>query len=167
MPTPFSHLAANIRLLDDKFIPADMRQALHQQRPAYLLGSVVADARIPDHDDSRAETHFYRYTEPIERHPWLLMLDHNPSLVAPDDPAQRMFVAGYVAHLAMDEVWTKHMLVPNFAESEWGESRRERFFMLHLMLVQMDERDLQKIPDGIAAELNRAEPGDWLPFFAT
>jgi len=163
MPTPFSHLATLHRLLQADDLPAATRTALTAEQSAYLLGSVAPDARI-DAPDSRAATHFYTYTEPITQAPWRVMLSRYPSLQKPESAAQRAFVGGYVAHLAMDEVWTKQMLGPHFAFGEWGESRQQRFYLLHLLLSHMDERDLADLPPDVPKVLHAARPGDWLPF---
>jgi len=163
MPTPFSHLVTLHSLLHTEDIPGAQRQLLTAQQPAYLVGSVAPDARV-DAPDPRAATHFYTYTDPIERPPWQVMLDRHPSLLTPADAAQRAFVAGYVAHLAMDTVWTQQMLAPHFAFADWGDDRDHRFFVLHLLLIYMDERDLAALPPDIAGRLQAAETGDWLPF---
>ncbi|MEM6282105.1 MAG: hypothetical protein AAF787_07930 [Chloroflexota bacterium] len=163
MPTPFSHLVAVDRLLTDADVPATIRDVLNAQRAAYLLGSVAPDARV-NAENPRAATHFYHYEIPYEKAPWRIMLDENPSLAAPTNPAHRAFVAGYVAHLAMDQVWTEDMLVPYFGNGEWGADIKARFFVLHLMLIDMDERDLHLIPDYAPDEICAAQPDDWLPF---
>ena len=163
MPTPFSHLATLHRLMHAEDVPAAHRQMLTAQQPAYLLGSVAPDARV-DAPDPRAATHFYTYTDPIEQPPWKIMLARYPSLATPASAAHRAFVAGYVAHLAMDTVWTKQMLGPHFAFAEWGEDRDHRFFVLHLLLIYMDERDLNTLPPDLPDKLHRAQPDDWLPF---
>jgi hypothetical protein len=164
MPTPFSHLATLIDLMDDEQVPTAYRAALIAERPAYLLGAVAPDARV-DAPDPRAATHFYSYQDGIDRNPWRIMLDQYPSLIPPGSEAHRAFLAGYVAHLAMDEIWTLHMLGPHFAFGDWGESRIERFFVLHLMLVEVDQRDLATLPDWAASDIYLATPtDDWLPF---
>ncbi|MEL6150940.1 MAG: hypothetical protein AAFV33_02820 [Chloroflexota bacterium] len=163
MPTPFSHLVAIDRLLTDEAVPATIRDSLNAQRPAYLLGSVAPDARV-EAENPREATHFYHYERPYEKAPWRIMLDQHPSLAAPADPALRAFVAGYVAHLAMDQVWTEDMLVPHFGNGTWGEDIKTRFFVLHLMLIDMDERDLQLIPAYAPDEVCAAQPDHWLPF---
>ncbi len=161
MPTPFSHLAIAQRLLKD--LPPTTTEALVAQRPAYVLGSVAADAR-PDVPEPRKTTHFYAYDEPMLDHPWRTMLQQHPQLRSPSDPALRAFVAGYVAHLATDEVWTVNMLGPHFANSEWGESRQSRFFVLHILLSHMDERDLANLEPWGAADIRHVQPNNWLPF---
>lgn len=164
MPTPFTHLRIAQHLLDDEALPQTVRQMLAASMPDYLLGSIIADARVHPGAD-RELTHFYRYDKPMLDHPWRLMLTDNPVLTQPQSAAHRAFVAGYVAHLAADEYWSKHMLKPHFAESDWGENMRWRFFVLHLLLIHMDERDEEGLPTGISETLRKSQPkADWLPF---
>ncbi len=163
MPTPFSHMRAAIDLLHHESIPADIHTALVSSYPAYVLGSVAPDARV-DAPDPRAATHFYAYQQPMEKHPWLIMLDEYPQLTRSQSEAHRAFLAGYVAHLAMDEIWTLQMLDPYFAKGNWGEDKKYRFFVLHLLLTDMDIRELPALPAGTHTALRQATPDDWLPF---
>ncbi|MGB7340191.1 MAG: hypothetical protein WBC91_14940, partial [Phototrophicaceae bacterium] len=43
---------------------------------------------------------------------------------------------------------------------------RGRFYMLHLLLITMDERDELLLPEGIGAVMQNSEPNDWLPFLS-
>jgi hypothetical protein len=65
----------------------------------------------------------------------------------------------------MDEIWTMQMLGPHFAFGDWS-NRDHRFFVLHLMLICMDERDLKLLPAWVPEELKAAQPHDWLPFMS-
>ncbi len=161
MPTPFTHLHAAQRLLTDALLPAAARDLLAAERPAFLLGSVAADARVAS--GRRADTHFYAYDEPLREHPWRAMLQQHPALCAPTSAAQRAFVAGYVAHLCMDEIWSLDMLAPYFAQGTWLTAS-ERFFMLHIILIYMDERDYCALAGWQRGALLAAQPADWLPF---
>ncbi len=165
MPTPFTHLAYAHRLLEDAQLPASLCQFLQAHLPAFLLGSVAADARVPA-PDPRAATHFYTYTEPILEHPWRLMLARNPSLAHPADDDLRAFVAGYAFHLGMDEYWSLEMLGPHFAHGTWNPDRRMRFYVLHLLLIAMDERDHATLPRQDAQCLQACSPQSWLPFMS-
>lgn len=165
MPTPFTHLLAAERLLTDPAVPADQRALLNAQRPAYLLGSVVADASVLA-GLRRDETHFYSYDKPMEDHPWRVMLARYPELqAAQEDDAWRAFLAGYVMHLSMDEIWSLHMTGPQFAEREWAP-RAQRFVMLHVLLIYMDERDQALLDPVYSEDLHRAAPNNWLPFLS-
>ncbi len=163
MPTPFSHLAVAQRLLNDPAIPSDYRALLHRQRPAFLLGSVAADARV-EAGTPRSATHFYHYTQETDDSiPWRVMLDAHPGLWTLADEAHAAFIAGYVAHLAMDEIWSRLMVAPRFFGAEWGD-KRLRFIMLHVILIVLDERDEQALEAWQAEALSQAAPRDWLPF---
>jgi len=164
MPTPFTHLEIAQRLLDDNAIPQPIREALRSEAGAWLLGNVAADARVGS-GVPREKTHFYAYQEGITEHPWRIMVDENPALLRPNDAAHQAFVAGYVAHLSVDEIWSLQMVGPHFAGRDWAD-RAERFYMLHIILIYMDERDLPKIADWQAEALCRAEPDDWLDFMS-
>ena len=163
MPTPFTHLQVAQKLLTDSSIPRSVRDMLHTNSSAFLLGNIVADARTQS-GIKRSDTHFYHYDAPMSDHPWRVMLGQHPTLTQPFSVAHRVFVAGYVAHLAMDEVWTLHMLGPHFFEGTWGADRRFRFFMLHTILAYMDERDYELLEAWQPEALAAAMPDDWLPF---
>lgn len=162
MPTPFTHLQLAYRLLADSQLPQTIKNCLTAELPAYLLGSISADARIPGKE--RDAAHFYRYDTPMLDHPWRIMTAQYPTLMQPHSAAQRAFLAGYVAHLAADEYWSLNMLKPHFAEGDWGDGIRARFFVLHLLLIFQDERDLKLLPPDTGRQLQECLPAAWLPF---
>lgn len=158
MPTPFTHLAIAQRLLDD--VP--IGDALKDELGAFLLGNIAADARVGA-GTARVDTHFYQYGKPMVDHPWRVMVERFPRLMQPHSAAHRVFVAGYVAHLSVDEFWTVNLTEPQFGRREWA-TLDERFYMLHILLVQMDERDLASLASWQPDALAQAQPHDWLPF---
>jgi hypothetical protein len=162
MPTPFTHLAVAQRLLRDERVPPSIRRAIDQERSAFLLGNIAADARVSG-NITRESTHFFSYERPIEAHPWRVMLEQHPSLVPPHSAAQRAFLAGYVAHLSMDELWSIEMVRPRFFAAEWGDPKL-RFLMLHIILIYMDERDYAALEDWQRGVLCQAQPQRWTPF---
>lgn len=166
MPTPFTHLETAQRLLKDGQIPLDVRALLDADRSAFLLGHIAADARV-DAGVSREATHFYAYDRPIDEHPWRVMMHRYPDLQSAHSPAQRAFLAGYVAHLSIDEYWTLNMVRPYFIKREWNTPSREfRFLMLHIILCYLDERDLRRLLPWQNESLCAAQPEDWLPFMS-
>ena len=163
MPTPFTHLAVTARLLDDSSpLPGGVRAALLAERRAFLLGNIAADARISS-GLSRENTHFYVYDRPMTDHPWRVMLATFPGLQRPANAAQRAFVAGYVAHLTLDEVWSLQIVRPYFGQGIWA-TPPERFFLLNALLVHMDARDYGLLEPWQRPTLLDAEPHGWLPF---
>lgn len=163
MPTPFTHLEIAQRLLADDAVPTDIRDLLWRERGAFLLGNIAADARVGS-GAPRENTHFYRYERGISEHPWRLMVREDPALMAPVDCSHRAFAAGYVAHLSVDETWSLAMVGPHFARRDWGNGLQSRFYMLHILLIFMDERDFPRIESWQARQLIRAVPDHWLSF---
>jgi hypothetical protein len=164
MPTPFSHLAFAERLRGDSSIAPSLRTMLEAEWSGFLLGSIAADAQVLA-GMQREETHFYTYDRPMEDHPWRVLLKQHAALASAHNAAQRAFVTGYVGHLSMDEIWSLHMLHPHFAQREWAP-RAQRFLMLHVLLIWMDERDLALLPRGMADEVRAAHADNWLPFLS-
>ena len=166
MPTPFTHLAAAVRLLDDGGLPAALRDRLRAELPAFLLGSVAADATRLHAPGSREDTHFYGYHEPMADHPWRLMLRRHPQLSRPRDEAQRVFLAGYAAHLAMDEIWTRQIMWPLMEGVDDGGERRRRALVITLLMCRCDERDYRALDAAVTDALAQARPSAWLPFLS-
>jgi hypothetical protein len=164
MPTPFTHLEVAQRLLVDEQILPEVREALMAECPAFLLGNIAADART-ESGMKREDTHFYSYDKGISDHPWRVMMQLHPTLETAHSTAQRAFLAGYVAHLSMDEWWSLHMLGPHFAAREWAP-RPQRFIMLHILLISMDERDFHRLLPWEYETLRAAQPEDWTPFMS-
>ena len=164
MPTPFTHLETAQRMLVDEQIPAAIRSALALEKPAFMLGNVAADART-NGDLTRESTHFYSYDKGITEHPWRVMVQQNPGLLHPTSPAHRVFIAGYVAHLSVDETWSLEMLGPHFVKREWA-SNTFRFLILHMLLIYMDERDFHALQLWQHKALASAKPHKWLPFMS-
>jgi hypothetical protein len=162
MPTPFTHLASAQTLLQDPLVPAQMRAFLHEHLPAFLLGNIAADARISG-NVAREHTHFFSYERPIEQHPWRVMFTQHPTLAPAHSPSQRAFLAGYTAHLSLDEIWSIDMVRPHFGLGDWG-TRYHRFLMLHIILIYMDERDYHALEDWQQPTLCAALPQQWTPF---
>jgi hypothetical protein len=162
MPTPFTHLEISQRLLHETALSDDMRRLLNTHQADFLVGAVVADAR-PD-GVKRADTHFYHYSEPMPDNPWREMFRQHPSLMQPLSPEHHAFLAGYVAHLAVDEYWSRYMMKPYFADGAWGPDIKDRFFALHLLLAHMDERDEQLLDSSVPTFMRQSQFTNWLPF---
>lgn len=162
MPTPFTHLQITHRLLEDPEIPESTHALINLYAADFYLGGVVADARPKG--KSRADTHFYHYTQPMPDNPWREMFRHHPDLKKPKSDAHKVFLMAYVAHLASDEYWSRHLLKPLIAEADWGKDIYDRFKTLHLLLIHMDERDEKQMSQLIPLSLRKSSPQSWLPF---
>jgi hypothetical protein len=157
------HIAIAHRLSADEAVPLAVRRAILDSWGAFLLGNVAPDARVSS-GLQRADTHFFEYQPVVDPPAAVVMLTQHTALrcVSAHDANHAAFVAGYVAHLAVDEVWCMDALYPLFAG--WGDSRT-RFEMLHMLLGHLDERDFGSLPTTSDYEpLHEATPACWLPF---
>lgn len=157
------HIALADRLLADPAFPEPVHQALAQAWGAFLLGSIAPDARVSS-GLARGFTHFFEYNAPLDVPPAVKLLRMFPALRCGSlsDAAQRAFVAGYAAHLAMDAAWFTEMLLPNF-NREWATPVMRNIF-LHMLLCHLDARDRLCLAEGDYAALKSAAPQAWLPF---
>jgi len=164
MPTPFMHMAFAERIIRDPALPDPLRSAIKAQWGAFLLGSIAPDARVAS-GIRRADTHFFEYEPVIAVPPNVVMLTQYPALQPTHihDAAHAVFIAGYSAHLAMDEVWCTDLLFPKFMKLDGGSF--SSFQMLHMLLGYLDGRDYAALP---IAEQYPALAGvtldQWLPF---
>jgi Zinc dependent phospholipase C len=165
MPTPFMHLAAAQRFLNDAAILPSIREELRQADylGAFLLGNVAPDARVSS-GLRRGDTHFFEYSVKVEPPAGVAMLTAHPHLRSAEG-TQRAFVAGYLAHLAMDVVWTEAMLFPHFYLREWG-NQNIRYEMLHVLLCHLDGRDYKRWDADFGDALAHAKPSAWLSFLS-
>lgn len=158
------HMAVAHRLREDEHVTGAAREQIGAHWGAFLLGNIAADARVSS-GLQRRDTHFFDYQPVLKPSPHTVMLAAHPELrvSAVNSPAQAVFVAGYCAHLAMDEVWCTDVLYPLF--DDWG-SPRQRFEMLHMLLGALDERDYLALPRSDFDPLFRSQPDNWLPFMS-
>jgi hypothetical protein len=92
----------------------------------YLLGSTTPDIRVLTRQN-RYETHFFDLGGPDHQDSVQGFLDAHGQLVEPDrlNPDTRAFVAGYISHLVMDQIYITRVYRPYFAKhDELGGSVR-------------------------------------------
>ncbi len=168
MPTPIMHLALAEEILrGDALLPAT-RRLLTQQRGSFLLGNTAPDVQTVS-GQTRDETHFYFIPRTTDRPAHETLFAAHPRLAhaEPLPPAQAVFVAGYIAHLLLDELWLDDIFLRYFAsvEQKWG-TRCERLFLHNVLRTWMDARDQQRLNDNLVVALRKAKPKEWLPFTA-
>lgn len=158
------HIALADRLLADSAMPKPVHQALAQAWGAFLLGSIAPDARVSS-GLARGATHFFEYHLPLDLPPAVKLLRMFPALRCGNlsSAAQRAFIAGYAAHLAMDAAWFTEML-PYFSR-DWAAPPL-RNILLHMLLCHLDARDRLRLAEGDYTALKSATPQAWLPFMA-
>lgn len=169
MPTPFMHLqvAEEIRagLEAPQARNGRLPALLRQEWSAFYLGSVAAD--FPTISGApRVESHFYD----MPPQPWEeaheTMLATHPELAdsasLPSD--QAVFVAAYSAHLMLDLLWFRQILIPYFVEAPHLGDRQQRHLVHFILLTYLDTLALELLPETAATTLAAAEPRNWLPF---
>lgn len=163
MPTPFMHIAFAHKIIVDPVLPSSTKTLIGAQWGTFLLGSIAPDARVSS-GIRRADTHFFEYEPVIAVPPMDAMLTQFPTLNRDQvsSEAQAAFVAGYAAHLAMDEVWCTDLLFPKFM-TLWDGSFNS-FQMLHMLLGYLDARDYATLEADDYPALLTATPDHWLPF---
>jgi hypothetical protein len=163
MPTPVTHLSlAEEMLRGDDLSPA-ARRLLLQQRGPFLLGHTAPDVKTVS-GQGRHESHFYTIPRTSERPAYELLFEAHPSLArAKSLPAsQATFIAGYIAHLLLDEIWLDDIFRRYFLQ-DWGPLR-ERLFLHNVLRVWIDRQDQQRLNGSVAMALREVEPRNWLPF---
>jgi hypothetical protein len=168
MPTPIMHMALAQEILSGDALPPAVHRLLMRQHGPFLLGHTSPDVQTVS-GQAREETHFYALphvrcrTRDRPAHETLFAahpdLARAESLPAP----QAAFVAGYIAHLLLDELWLDAVFLPYFRQQEWG-TRRERAFLHNVLRTWLDQRDLERIDGTVMGALRQVRPSEWLPF---
>jgi hypothetical protein len=99
---------------------------------------------------------------------WETMFALYPGLADPAalTTSQAAFVAGYLCHLALDQLWILHIFDPIFGENaDWG-TFRERLFLHNVLRIHLDQLDVTKLRLDMGRVLVETPPDHWLPFLA-
>lgn len=167
MPTPFMHLnmAEQIRQTAAHNGNGRVADLLAAEWPAFYLGSVAPDINAIS-ELRRADTHFYDLPPVPKNDAVREMLARYPELAQPHrlPKAQRVFVAAYSAHLLLDLVWLRQIVVPLFFEAEHLGTVEQRRLLHFVLLAYLDSLALAALPDTAVDTLSQATPHDWLPF---
>jgi hypothetical protein len=163
MPTPIMHLALAEEILHRGDFPPAVRRLLIQQRGPFLLGNTAPDVQTVS-GQTREETHFYTIPPTSDRPAYETLFAAHPQLAHARSlpPAQAAFVAGYVAHLLLDELWLTDIFQRYFLW-DWGP-QRERIFLHNVLRTWMDRQDQPRLNGSLIVALRGARPQGWLPF---
>ncbi len=165
MPTPFNHIVLAQGLLEDDRLPKPVRARLQSSRSAFLLGNTAPDCAAFI-GRPRAETHFFQVPlqETIPAHNRLLRA--HPHLGRPPDlsPGHAAFIAGYLAHLWLDQAWISTVFEPYFGPGVSRGSFRQRLIEHNLLRAHLDLQVWGRIADDLGPILRHAKPENWLPF---
>jgi hypothetical protein len=169
MPNAQTHLDAVSTLLSRPPIQAAFPALAGKgAQAAFLLGAIAPDVRAIG-GQAREATHFFS----IPRQPGSdavgELLSAWPELanVGALSPEQAAFVAGYVTHLVMDEVWVELIVMHGlFVEGQpWGVDH-PNWWLYSLLMTYLEYRAAARLPADTPDLLRSAEPQGWLPFAA-
>jgi hypothetical protein len=152
MPTPAVHLYLAQEIL--QAVPAG---CLNGATGDYLLGNIAPDAWSLG-GLTRREAHILPIPIPPGKHCADELLALYPHLRASRQlpPAAAAFVAGYMAHLLVDELWYYRIFEPFFSREREGDAPIQRRLLYHNVLRLYCENALQ---DRVAGELVDALAG--------
>jgi hypothetical protein len=165
MPTPVNHLVMARELLDSGQLVPSAQDLLEAEWGPFLLGHTAPDVQTVS-AQPRRNTHFYTIPPSSSRPAYRALLIAHPDLAQAGRLARAhaAFLAGYLAHLKVDEGWWRGTFYPFFGpQAEWA-TWEQRIFLHNVLRTWLDRRD-QTLLDGREAQvLGEAEPQGWLPF---
>jgi len=167
------HLSLAEEILCGDALPSAVCRLLIQQRGPFLLGHTAPDVQTLS-GQHRDATHFYAIPRTPPPAPPLrgegrrpaheTLFAAHPGLASAETlpPPQAAFVAGYISHLLLDELWLDDIFRRYFLP-DWGPLR-ERVFLHNVLRTWMDREDLQRLDGSVVTALRGTEPRGWLPF---
>ena len=167
------HIALSEEILAGGDLPTSVLALLQENQGAFLLGSTAPDVQTVS-GQSRRETHFRAIPSVDDRPAHLLMLEKYPSLAWANQllPSQAAFIAGYLIHLLVDELWLAMIFQPYFLAEQSSSSHLasiswpERSFLHNVLRTWLDRRDQSRIGQHVGTLMRRVTPRGWLPFVA-
>lgn len=166
MPTASAHIAAALELLQDPaFIPRK-QLASGELYGAFLLGNISPDVRVLN-GAAREATHFYDIPLSGEATACQTMFAVHPSLENAGALAEQQaaFVAGYMAHLILDETWLELVVMPHiFVDGATWNKNHPNFLLYCLLMTLLAEESGLVVPQIAVDALLSANPRSWLPF---
>lgn len=166
MPTPFYHLTVAQMILAEPGLDTGLRDLLTGEAGAFYFGNTAPDVQVVS-GQPREATHFGTLppTDPRPSHE--IMFAAHPELARPEalPQARAAFLAGYIAHLLLDDLWMQRIFYPYFGrEAAWGSDLRERLVLHNVLRTYLDHQDLPRLGNGTGNVLRTATPEGWLPF---
>lgn len=136
---------------------------LEENLGCLLLGATAPDIRVIT-GSSREDTHFYDLSQTDAESGVVRFFEAHASLARKEALSfpLRAFVAGYLTHLAVDELWINEMYRPFFGKGSLLEDEPMANIMDRLIQFEMDRRE--RLERGKMAELyavvSQSELGD-------
>lgn len=167
MPNAQTHLASACDLMArPAVLNAYPALAEHTVQSAFLLGAISPDVRaLSGH--RREETHFFDIppadAQPAHQHLFAAYPELADCVTLP--AKQAAFIAGYIAHLVMDETWLKIVVMPGLfiQGAVWG-THHPNWWVYSLLMTYLEYRAADRLCAIALPGLSAAEPDHWLPF---
>ena len=165
VPTPFYHLVLAETVLAHPELPTNVAHILQAEQAAFLLGNIAPDA-CSVAGIARQRTHFFRVPMIRRRPAHLRLLAKHPDLARAQQlpPAQAAFLAGYLAHVWLDQAWIAGIFEPVFGLAVHRGTFEQRLLEHNLLRAYLDRQDQERLVEGLGSRLAMAEPKGWLPF---
>lgn len=169
MPNAETHLTAACDLLSEPEIArAFPWLAGEASCSAFLLGSISPDVRAVG-GQTREETHFFTIPPDDERPAPVVMCADWPQIAvsAALSAPQAAFIAGYMTHLIMDQIWVEMIVMPGLfiAGITWG-LKHPNWRTYCILMTYLEYRAADRLPAGTSGRMAGAQPDGWLPFAA-
>jgi hypothetical protein len=166
VPTPFYHLSLAEDLLQYATLEEPVRKYLDNSRCVFLFGNTAPDVQVVS-GQTRQQTHFFNL--PIQAGDptaWEVFLSDYPEMANASQmqPAQSIFIAGYLCHLQADWLWVKEIFAPFFGPQCSWSTFSERLYLHNVLRAYLDRCILPALHTGMDACLSQVEPDGWLPF---
>jgi hypothetical protein len=157
------HLAQAEEILCGNDLSPTASHLLTQQRGPFLLGNTAPDVQTIS-GQARIETHFYTLPRVSTRPAYEELFVAHPALAHAGElePAQAAFIAGYIVHLLLDELWLDEIFLRYFCGDD--TTRQEQAFLHNILRTWMDTQDQARLNGNVTTPLQEAIPQDWLPF---
>ena len=166
MPTPFYHIDLAERIIVDPGLTSLVSNHLHKYSSEFLFGNVAPDYQaLSQH--SRTTSHFYSINNTSSEIAYKNMLLTHTSLSNVKRMSDRhsAFVAGYLAHLLVDQQWKFEVFDPVFGQYQTWENFQERMFLHNVLRIYLDGISYQCLPPDICRRFSLdLSSVDWLPF---
>ncbi|HIE38026.1 MAG TPA: hypothetical protein EYP77_02975 [Anaerolineae bacterium] len=165
MPTPVNHLIMAQETIESGWLTPSAQHLLEAERGPFLLGHTAPDVQTVS-GRPRHETHFYTIPPGDDAPAHRALLAAYPELGRRDrlTPSRAAFLAGYLAHLLVDEKWWREIFHPFFGPQAGWATWEERLFLHNVLRTWLDRQDQARLDGGEAETLRGVEPQGWLPF---
>lgn len=144
-------------------IPQIQEPLLENNLGEYLFGATAPDARyltgIP-----REETHFFSLDRESHQGAVRCFFQAKPHLreVGRLWPPQRAFIAGYLSHLIVDELWIQDIYRPYFGKDSPLKGSREVALWDRALQFELEQQERPGVPANLGALIDGASAGEGL-----